>query len=175
MLTPSDKAFEAIMPPESAFMRASNAGVGVRLGGRTARFGGESVPVLAMSNEPLGVLTLDWLRSTDMACFLSGDRGESTVTTGAHFRVGEVEARESSPIVCAGCIGHVPSRNGVAGRGSVGVPIGGNKGDRPPMGDCGVVPVSFTRFSNLDRSEETGPIEDSSLAFPLPSIATITR
>ena len=37
------------------------------------------------------------------------------------------------------------------------------KGERPPIGDAGGVALSFSKFSNLERREETGLIDDVSL------------
>ena len=50
VLTPSDAAFGAVLFWSRALIRASKAGVGARLGGLGLSFGGESVPLLEVSN-----------------------------------------------------------------------------------------------------------------------------
>lgn len=120
--------------------------------------------------------------------FRSGVAGESTVTVGADFCVG-VET-----IDCGLDFG----RLGRLGRGTAGgcpslfkgaksgtslfpeavlglevVPDapGASHGERPPAtGEAGGVPLSFSKFSNLERSEDTGLIEEASGPSLEPSI-----
>ena len=90
MLEPSDAAFGAFVACKSVDIRASRAGVGVRLGVRTWDIAGESVPVLARMGNGNGVIELEARRSTERLCFLCVERGESTVTTGGDGRDGVV-------------------------------------------------------------------------------------
>lgn len=51
----------------------------------------------------------------------------------------------------------------VLGREVVTDPPGASHGERPPTtGEAGGVPLSFSRFSNRERSEDTGLIEEAS-------------
>lgn len=49
------------------------------------------------------------------------------------------------------------------------------KGDRPKIGDAGGVAVSCCRFSNLDRKDDTGLIDDSSLPLGLSMLCMSSR
>lgn len=113
---------------------------------------------------------------------LSEDAGESTVTVGGDVCLGVIEIMDCGLergglglfglSMAAGC---EPSFRGVKSGTSplpdeavVGLevptdPPGSSHGERPPTtGEAGGVPLSLSKFSNLERSEDTGLIEEAS-------------
>ena len=123
-----------------------------------------------------------------MVLVFSGECGESTVTRGGGFWEGV-----TGPIDCGRALGKLGRRPlttgsrcpsstttvefvevvwpiGVVGLASLAAPAPDKKGERPTIGDAGGVPLSLSRFSNLERSEDTGLMEDSSLPSPASSI-----
>ena len=65
------------------------------------------------------------------------------------------------------CADQVLSLTGVLGRALASGAAGEKKAARPTTGDSGGVAVPLPKFSNLDRSDETGLMDDSSLLSPL--------
>jgi len=149
-----------------------------------------SIPVGARLE--LAGVAAEGRRSTDMF-FLAGERGEFTLRRGGDLREGVIVT-----IDCGLDIG-------VFGASSRGTALGGSrlfaviascpvlavagvvrrlllprtgpakKGDRPKIGDAGGVAVSCCRFSNLDRRDDTGLIDDSSLPLGLSMLCTSSR
>lgn len=118
--------------------------------------------------------------STDIALVFSGECGESIVTTGGAVEAGVVGSMEcgrprafasGQPSLLIVLITvELGCAIGVIGRVIFGPPTPVKKGDLPIMGEAGGVSLFLSKFSNLERSDETGLIDDSSLPCILSSI-----
>lgn len=179
--------FEASPMFNNAFIRASNPGVAARLKVLACPLVGESMP----ARDVFAPAKFNPTGRTSML-FRSGEAGESTMTVGGDVCLGVIEiidwgldlgglgfrgrgSAEAGPLLLKGAkSGTSLLPDAVVGREVVTGPPGASHGERPPTtGDAGGVPLSFSRFSNLERREDTGLIEEASGLSFRPSIVTI--
>ena len=172
-------------------MRIPDAGVVARLGTLDCGLMGESPRVNGGAVDDGTGVVADGRRSRDAFLVLPGDFGESTVNSGGATGAGERATidcgrdfgglgRLRRGVACGSAFGLFAllrsklllPPTGVTGRPSLVDIVADRNGDRPTIGDAGVVPLSLSRFSNLERNDDTGLIDVSSLLFSLPSIVT---
>lgn len=159
-----------------AFILDSSPGVAARLSVFACPRVGESTPergvCVPWMLKPTGRTSID---------FLPGEAGESTVTVGGEFCRGVMEIIDcgrdlgedgrpgrGTPSAGAALLsgaksGTSPLPDAVVGLDVVPVPLGTSHGERAATaGEVGGVPLSFSKFSNLERNEETGLIDEAS-------------